>query len=127
MVSARGDSFLWYEGQVDRVRFWLTATEPSQVLSSIDAHVPAGAMSNGHGWIGGPELDAVQSWSLPTIDPARLGQRLIVVTAAKLADDQTGVRADVWVQYHAPRPAAQRVPAQARCSTSRSLSRHPAR
>ncbi len=108
---ARGVNFLFYQDEVDQVRFWLTAVAPSQVLSSIAAHAPAGATDNGRGWDGSPDFDAFQSWSLPTIDPARLGQRLLVVRAAKLANGQTGVRADVWIQYLAPRPAAQRVPA----------------
>lgn len=111
---ARGVSFLFYRDEVDRVRFWLTAVPPSQVLSSIAAHVPAGATHNGRGWEGGPDFDSFQSWSLPTIDPADLGQRLLAVRAAALANGQTGVRADMWIQYLAPRPAAQRVPAQAR-------------
>jgi hypothetical protein len=105
---------LFYAAEVDRIRFWLTAAKPSGVMSSIAAHLPAGAASLGSGWSNGPDVDAFASWSLPTVDRARLGQRLITVQAVKLAGGRTGVRADVWIQYRAPRPLAQRVPTVAR-------------
>jgi hypothetical protein len=110
----RGDAALWYAAEVDRVRFWVTSATPAAVISSVGAHVPKGAASGGIGWSGSPDASSFESWSLPTVDGGRLGERLLDVEAVQLTDGETGVRADAWVQYAAPRPYAQRVPAQAR-------------
>jgi hypothetical protein len=108
---AQDDSVLWYAAEVDRVRFWVTSATPSAVLSSVTAQLPKGSTG---GSCCTPGQESFESWSPRTVDARRLGERLLNVEAVQLADGKTGVRADAWVQYIAPRPYAQRVPAQAR-------------
>jgi hypothetical protein len=106
-----GYSALWYAAEVDRVRFWVTAASPSAVITSVGDHLPSDATGDGGSR---SEDESSESWSLPKFDRSKLGERLLNVEAIRLSDGKTGVRADSWVQYIAPRPYAQRVPAQAR-------------
>jgi hypothetical protein len=108
---ARSTTPLFYAAEVDRARFWVTAATPSAVLSAVIAHLPKDTTGGG---CCTPGQDNFESWSPATVEPGRLGERLLDVQAMQLKDGKTGVRADAWVQYIAPRPYAQRVPGQAR-------------
>jgi len=111
---ARPAAALFYRAEADTDRFWVTAATPSTVMSSAAAALPSGARPSSSGAVGNANLDGFRSWLLPPVDPRHLGQRLLVMQAVVLANGQTGVRADVWVQYQVPRPTEQRVPEHVR-------------
>ncbi len=100
-----------FAAAVDRHRYWTTNVSPSDVIASIEAHLPAGTESAGSGSSG---TSIFASYSLPSVNPPTLGRRDLDVNAVVLAGGRTGVRADVAVTYSAPRLRAQRVPPQAR-------------
>ncbi len=97
--------------QVDQDAFARTAAAPATVVDAVKAHLPPGAKLAVSASGGGESL---ATFTLPTVDPARLGIRQLGIEAVSLTSGWTGVRVDAEVQYLAPRPYDQRVPAQAR-------------
>jgi hypothetical protein len=97
--------------QVDRHAFWTTGAAPSVVVASVKAHLPAGAKAGQSGY---SSSESFVAFTLPTIDPAALAVRQLVIEAVSLASGTTVVRADAEVQYIAPRPRDEQVPRQAR-------------
>jgi hypothetical protein len=108
---AHAEELFFYAAQVERHEFWTTSASPNAVITSIEAHLPAGARSGGSGYSG---TSVFVSYTLPAVDAPALGPRGLEVEAVALTGGGTGVRADATVRYAAPRLAAQRVPPQAR-------------
>jgi hypothetical protein len=103
-------------------RWWRAPGRPQAVLAWIRAHAPVGFTLGGTGsgsYEPGPTASVIQSWTdqfeLPPV-PGVLTQRWLVVLVA--ADgDQTAIRADAQVVWLPARPAAERIPADARVVT----------
>ena len=103
-------------------QWWRAPGRPQTVLAWIRAHVPAGFTLGGTGsgsYEPGPTAAPIQSWTdqfeLPPV-PGVLTQRWLVVLV--VADgDQTAIRADAQVVWLPARPAAERIPADARVVT----------
>src|SRR5579871_738556 len=102
-------------------QWWRAPGRPQAVLAWIQAHVPAGFTLGGTGsgsYEPGPDAPS-QSWTdqfeLPPV-PGVLTERWLVVVV--VADgDQTAIRADAQVVWLPARPAAERIPADARVVT----------
>ena len=102
-------------------QWWLAPGRPQAVLAWIRAHVPAGFTlgGTGSGSYGSAPGAPSQSWTdqfeLPPV-PGVLTERWLVVVV--VADgDQTAIRADAQVVWLPARPAAERIPADARVVT----------
>ena len=103
-------------------RWWRAPGRPQAVLAWIRAHIPSGFTLGGEGsgsYEPGPTAAPIQSWTdefeLPPV-PGVLTQRWLVVLV--VADgNQTAIRADAQVVWLPARPAAERIPADARVVT----------
>lgn len=104
-----------YAAEVDQHEFWTTTASLNAVIASFKAHLPMGAKSSGSGsdYSNGTETSVFASYSLPAVDAPALGPRSLTVNAVELTRGGTGVRADAFVRYAAPRLPAQRIPARA--------------
>jgi hypothetical protein len=115
---------------VTATRWWTAPGQPAAVLAWIRTHIPAGFSLGGYG-SGGytppgavtPGRDTVQypdlwfdQFSLPVVASV-LTQRWLVVTVARLGPAQTAIRADAQVVWLPARPAAERIPPDARVVT----------
>lgn len=102
----------YFAAEVNRHQFWVTTASPSEVIASVQAHLPAGASVRGTGSVGGSSgvTGEFGLYSLPAVSAPALGARSLVVDAVRLTDRRTGVRADAVVPYSAPRVPSQRVP-----------------
>jgi hypothetical protein len=106
-------------GAVDDHRWWVVPGSRDQVIAYVTAHPPAGSelLFTGGGTAlrfpsrGTQDFSDV-GFSLPPIGHV-LGTRELVVSAAGLPGDETGVRVDAEVQPILPRPASERIPAGA--------------
>jgi hypothetical protein len=92
----------------DQDSLWQLTETPSDVFSFLKAHPPAGSTQNGSA---GTDAEPVYvSFAWPSA-AGLLNIRWLVVGLAALSDGLTGVRADAQVQWIAPRPAGEVVPA----------------
>jgi hypothetical protein len=100
---------------VDDHAWWVVPGTPSQVITYVKSHPPAGGAPgfSGGGSGGGkpPVIATGFQWS-PI--PDELSIRMLIVAAVRLADGSTGVRADSEVVWITPRPSAERIPPTAR-------------
>ena len=103
-------------------QWWRAPGRPQAVLGWIRAHVPAGFTLGGYGsgsYEPGPTAALSHSWTdqfeLPPV-PGVLTQRWLVVLVVP-DGDQTAIRVDAQVIWLPTRPAAERIPADARVVT----------
>ncbi len=104
-------------------RWWRAPGRPQAVLAWVRAHLPSGFTLAGTGtgtYRPGPSAAALsESWTdqfaLPAV-PGVLTERWLVVLAVP-DGGQTAIRADAQVVWLPARPAAERIPADARAVT----------
>ncbi len=103
-------------------RWWRAPGRPQAVLAWIRAHLPAGFTLGGTGtgtYEPTPSVIEPESWTdqfvLPAV-PGVLAQRWLVVLAVP-DGGQTAIRADAQVVWLPARPAAERIPPDARVVT----------
>jgi hypothetical protein len=115
---------------VTATRWWTAPGQPTAVLAWIRDHIPAGFSPAGSGSGGynppgvrpGPEpsIQHTNTWfdwfSLPVVAGV-LTQRWLLVTVAAHGHGQTAIRVDAQVVWLPARPAAERIPPDARVVT----------
>jgi hypothetical protein len=99
---------------VDRHAWWLVPGRFADVLDYVQTHLPAGAKLSGSGASSGPgiALNGSETFAWPEV-PGVLGLRWLVVNVTELRSGHVAIRADAEVQWIIPRPATERIPAQA--------------
>jgi hypothetical protein len=105
-----------------------SSLSPEEVLAYTDAHPPAGATLwvSGGGKTQNGRQTQVHAYQRPRI-PGRLGDRRLMVSAARLDDGTTGIRVDGYVVWLEPRPAEEVIPPNARRLTITARGRHTIR
>jgi hypothetical protein len=116
---------------VTATQWWTAPGQPTAVLAWVRAHVPAGFSlggwgSGGYNQPGGvapapePSVQHPDTWfdqySLPVVAGV-LTQRWLLVTVADRGHGRTAIRVDAQVVWLPPRPAAGRIPSDARVVT----------
>jgi hypothetical protein len=103
---------------VDDVSFWLVPGQPEAILAWEQAHLPHRFTPEDTDF-GPPSWD--RTFSLTPV-PGVLNARDLVVEVTGAGDGQTAIRVDAQVSWQPPRPAAERVPPDARVVTIAQLS-----
>jgi hypothetical protein len=108
---------------VTATRWWRAPGRPQAVLAWVRAHMPAGFTLGGTGSgaiMSGPAVSVPQSWidqfQLPAVAGV-LTERWLVVLVVPYRGDQTAIRVDAQVVWLPARPAAERIPPDARVLT----------
>ncbi len=108
---------------VTATRWWRAPGQPQAVLAWVRGHMPAGFTlgGTGHGaFMPSPSVVVPESWTdqfeLPVV-PGVLTQRWLVVLVVPYRGDQTAIRVDAQVVWLPARPAAERIPPDARAVT----------
>lgn len=103
------------EDLIDDTGWWQLAGTQQAAIAYVESHPPGGSKlvgtGSGNDGLGGTAVDSA-SFAWPGVRNV-LGSRMLVVAAARLADGQTGLRADAQVVWTVPRAAAERIPAGA--------------
>lgn len=98
---------------VDDVSFWRAPGQPEAILAWEQAHLPH-RFTPEDADFGPPAWDRM--FSLTPV-PGVLNNRDLVVEVTGAGNGQTAIRVDAQVSWQPPRPAAERVPADARAVT----------
>ncbi len=115
-------TMIFVADQVDTHRFWTTNAPPTEVLSTIRAHLPSRVRSSGAGYGGDARF---VTFVYPPDPSTPILTRQLAVSAVQ-SGGRTIVRVDAEVRFAAPRLPSQEVPAPAHVvDVARSGARHP--
>lgn len=101
---------------VDASAWWISDSSPAAVLAYLRTHRPHGASPWSSTGDSGPNGAQVETFTLPAVSGV-LSQRVIAVTATRLANGLTGIRVDGAAVWIVPRPAWEQIPSTVRTVT----------